>query len=744
MHQKLLTLLGFTCTLIAATVQAQSNVGTFNSVVTIRGPVNQTAIGNNVKQDLNVGSAQNSRANSFNAVVTTGSITQTGKNGAQQFINVGGMNNSKADKFDAQVTTGNIEQIGNNGERQEMDIGSVTNSTITGTATTRVTTGVVKQTGEGEIVLGAIKNSNVGQFNSNLSVTKKIEGSNIRMGSIIGQEKYDNQGRYMGQEAKHSDLTTTQMGMPDFSEQLRLKNNSNSNQTGAGSTIPNINNVGYSKNPVKAPGYTLIDSMSDNLKKVGRTVVFVEGMGEGALIGVHNGIYAVGEGIGYGMYWAINDNDVNELSAIKNVWSNSMKNAKGWINSDHSDDLSNLYSLGKDVVFSGAKYIDNTLNTINYGSLSDVRESGRPIGDMFAPSPLKIITAVNKTQRTLKAGGKIDSIVDSVKLEDKATQLPVKLNVVDYVNLEDKPTQLPIKSNTVDPSEISARAEKKSQELISAAEKKIETQVENEYIFQGGIALDINKLGMSKKQAQGFIDVAEKHGIDINLREFNKYGPKWDEIGHEMKPMSIKAKTLGETDYFTNPVFKENKISYQDYLDDYAGKVGIYNPQKLSEDNIINAIKEAKSFGINISKEDLDKLYKSRNTEWGKFIDPKHAAEVADLGSDYKLNPMGTITKIGEGRGKGLEVVGDFDVYSITDRKTGKRIDSTKIQEVWADLQAKNLVMHEDLTSWKTQKEVKDMVIKNKLVQGAEKDGIISINADGLLKRDVVLQSSNN
>ena len=105
---------------------------------------------------------------------------------------------------------------------------------------------------------------------------------------------------------------------------------------------------------------------------------------------------------------------------------------------------------------------------------------------------------------------------------------------------------------------------------------------------------------------------------------------------------------------------------------------------------------------------------------------------------------MGTITKIGEGRGKGLEVVGDFDVYSITDRKTGKRIDSTKIQEVWADLQAKNLVMHEDLTSWKTQKEVKDMVIKNKLIQGAEKDGIISINADGLLKRDVVLQSSNN
>lgn len=178
---------------------SKSNIGSFSSTVNIKGAVTQTATGSNVKQDLNVGSAQKSQANSFNAVVTTGSITQTGKNGAQQFINVGGMNNSKVDRFDAQVTTGNIEQIANRGERQEMDIGSVTNSTVTGTATTRVSTGAVKQTGDGEISLGAIKNSNVKQFNSNLNVKGKLEGNNIRMGSVIGQEKYDNDGNYAGQ-----------------------------------------------------------------------------------------------------------------------------------------------------------------------------------------------------------------------------------------------------------------------------------------------------------------------------------------------------------------------------------------------------------------------------------------------------------------------------------------------------------------------------------------------------------------
>ncbi len=196
---------------------AQSTVGNFNSTVTIQGPVKQTATGNNVKQDLNVGSAQKSQANTFTSVVTTGSITQTGNNGAQQFINVGGMNNSKANKFDAHVTTGNIEQVANRGERQELDIGSVTNSTVTGTATTRVSVSSVKQTGEGEIALGAVKNSNVGQFQSSLTVQGKLEGNNIRMGSVVGQERYDNRGRYVGREAT-GDEQSAVFQMPNVGE----------------------------------------------------------------------------------------------------------------------------------------------------------------------------------------------------------------------------------------------------------------------------------------------------------------------------------------------------------------------------------------------------------------------------------------------------------------------------------------------------------------------------------------------
>jgi hypothetical protein len=182
--------MGFAAVVAGAAVQAQtSSAEDFTSAVKIQGAITQNASGNNVKQDLNVGSAQKSRATSFKADVTTGNITQTGKNGARQTINVGGMNNSKADRFDARVTTGNIEQVANRGERQELDIGSVSNSTVAGTARTRVSVGNVKQTGEGDIALGALKNANVQQFQSNLSIKGKIEGNNIRMGSVIGQER---------------------------------------------------------------------------------------------------------------------------------------------------------------------------------------------------------------------------------------------------------------------------------------------------------------------------------------------------------------------------------------------------------------------------------------------------------------------------------------------------------------------------------------------------------------------------
>lgn len=239
------------CLTSTLSVYAQSQVGSFNATVDIQGPVNQTATGNSVKQDLNVGSAQKSKANSFSSTVTTGSITQTGRNGAQQIINVGGMNNSQADKFDAKVSTGNIEQIANHGEKQELDIGSVSNSTVSGTATTRVSVGAVKQTGEGEIALGALKNSNVQQFKSDLVIGGKLEGNNIRMGSVVNQEKYNNNGKYTGKEALGSTTQSPQIQMPNFEISSRK------NQ---------ISPIAEQKSILQSPKYNIIEETQTNSK----------------------------------------------------------------------------------------------------------------------------------------------------------------------------------------------------------------------------------------------------------------------------------------------------------------------------------------------------------------------------------------------------------------------------------------------------------------------------------------------
>lgn len=257
------TCLGLGCAMLSLLVNAESKVGSFSSVVTIQGPVNQTATGNGVNQDLNIGSAQKSQTNTFSSVVTTGSITQTGNNGAQQSINVGGMNNSKADKFDARVSTGNIEQVGNRGEKQELDIGSVTNSTVSGTATTRVSTGAIKQTGDGEIVLGAVKNSNVQQFRSNLSVQGKLEGNNIRMGSIVGQERYDNQGHYGDQKAAESidsvgSGNPSKLVMPRLGGVQSVDTGSINLLTGTGSLAPMPQRIGFDSINATSPNVGLV------------------------------------------------------------------------------------------------------------------------------------------------------------------------------------------------------------------------------------------------------------------------------------------------------------------------------------------------------------------------------------------------------------------------------------------------------------------------------------------------------
>lgn len=203
----------------AGVLADSSSVEDFTSIVNT-GAIKQTTSGSGNRQDLNVGSATSTKANSFNANVTTGSITQSSSGtGIVQSANIGSANNAKVDSFTATVNTGKIEQISNrSGDRQELDIGSVNNSTVNGAfkANVKVKEGV-KQTGSGEVVLGSVKNSNVQDFSTTLEVKGKVTGNNIRIGSIVGGERFDNDGKSQGQEKRSDNNSNSSMNMPVFS-----------------------------------------------------------------------------------------------------------------------------------------------------------------------------------------------------------------------------------------------------------------------------------------------------------------------------------------------------------------------------------------------------------------------------------------------------------------------------------------------------------------------------------------------
>lgn len=223
MRRTLSTTLGATLLLQGGLACAESDVDAFRSTVTIQGEIGQHSSGANNRQNVNVGSASHSRTRSFNANVSTGDIRQTAQgSGIQQRINAGSMQNSQASTFSANVHTRSIEQVATqSGQRQEIDISSVTNSTVKGNASTSVTVGQgIKQVGSGEIVLGSVKNSTVGNFNQNLTIQGRLSGNNIRMGSVVGQQRYDMQGNHVGHE-NITEISEESM-MPDFSQQKSL------------------------------------------------------------------------------------------------------------------------------------------------------------------------------------------------------------------------------------------------------------------------------------------------------------------------------------------------------------------------------------------------------------------------------------------------------------------------------------------------------------------------------------------
>ena len=282
---QVLACVGLVWQVYSGSATAQSTAGSFSSVVTIGGSVKQEANGSSNTQVINAGGMNASKTGSFNSTVSVGGITQTTTgSGGVQTLNAGSMSNSSAGSFTANVNAGKLEQTGKGGERQEMDIGSVTNSTVSGSVNTTVNVRQgVKQVGEGEIAIGAVKNSNIGSFNNSITVNK-VEGNNVRIGSVVGGSVYDTKGRLLNNgmatksNTKAADNNKNSLQLPNFEAPTE------SNQqplTGAGSTSSRNHKYQEAKsgNTSGKKEKLLLSENKDRLDSIKKELDYFEGDG---------------------------------------------------------------------------------------------------------------------------------------------------------------------------------------------------------------------------------------------------------------------------------------------------------------------------------------------------------------------------------------------------------------------------------------------------------------------------------
>jgi RHS repeat-associated protein len=215
----------------------------------------------------------------------------------------------------------------------------------------------------------------------------------------------------------------------------------------------------------------------------------------------------------------------------------------------------------------------------------------------------------------------------------------------------------------------------------------IMTKIAQSKAAKDAIAKVAKHSGFSARVAKAIQKVADKHNVKIQMRPTNQAAQEMLEAGtHLPKPSAVKMKTINKLDLELGAAGKE-------------GEAALFKPKKPPK---------------NASKE-LKKRYKQRQIEWhshrnGFIAKGKHP--------DFEIDSNGVIRKKRE-PGKGKAFVGDNDIYSITDAKTGKPIpaDDPRHKNVMSDMKKKPInAQHGDVVSWDTKGSKKDAADKKKLI----------------------------
>jgi len=216
-----------------------------------------------------------------------------------------------------------------------------------------------------------------------------------------------------------------------------------------------------------------------------------------------------------------------------------------------------------------------------------------------------------------------------------------------------------------------------------------------EFTYEDAPGADVGKLtrGMTEEHMTAAKKIAADENVDLLVRSTTEYAEKLIRTGQaDPKPEYVKTKTIDANDLKLNPDLTEADL----------GKVGYFDPKPPKRGDFESGPKGDADFAA------VESRYRQRKQE---FADQKgHIDEHSALDpiSGQKLVVEGGKVKKVLPDGTTRDITGDYDVFGVIDRTTGKPVtDPVKMERIYNRLKKEMNVQHPWQSQWDYRNEAK-------------------------------------
>jgi hypothetical protein len=209
-----------------------------------------------------------------------------------------------------------------------------------------------------------------------------------------------------------------------------------------------------------------------------------------------------------------------------------------------------------------------------------------------------------------------------------------------------------------------------------------------EFTYEDAPDADVGKLtsGMTRKHIDAANKIAAEENADLLIRSTTPYAEELIRTGRaDPKPEYVKTKTIDERDLHLNPDLKREDL----------GKVGYFEPKPPKRESFPKGPEGDAAFA------DVESRYKQRKQEFADQRDhiDEHSGPDAEPGMKLVVE-KGVVKKVLP-NGTRRDITGDYDVFGVIDRSTGKPVtDPVKMERIFNRLKQELNIQHPWQSQW--------------------------------------------